>query len=149
MHSITAMLPVLTEKQLLSGLLCWPLTNCPPARCMHPPHTLTCCGQVSPRFDSTRICCQLHSAGTGAATVNVTSMSHHYDTIMILPNETQCAAWLWFSHVIMMFMYCRSRFNHVALQLTVKPVTLVGPIGMHKIGCSGDARLVLHVPSSS
>ena len=30
----------------------------------------------------------------------------------------------------------------------VKPVVLVGLIGMHKTGCSGETRLVLHVPSS-
>jgi hypothetical protein len=28
-------------------------------------------------------------------------------------------------------------------------VVLVGLIGMHKTGCSGETRLVLHVPSSS
>ncbi len=31
----------------------------------------------------------------------------------------------------------------------VKTVVLVGLIGMHKTGCSGETRLVLHVPSSS
>ncbi len=31
----------------------------------------------------------------------------------------------------------------------VKIVVLVGLIGMHKTGCSGETRLVLHVPSSS
>jgi len=31
----------------------------------------------------------------------------------------------------------------------VKTVILVGLIGMHKTGCSGETRLVLHVPSSS
>jgi len=31
----------------------------------------------------------------------------------------------------------------------VKTVVLVGLIGMHKSGCSGETRLVLHVPSSS
>ena len=31
----------------------------------------------------------------------------------------------------------------------VKTVVLVGLIGMHKTGCSGETRLVLHAPSSS
>ena len=31
----------------------------------------------------------------------------------------------------------------------VKTFVLVGLIGMHKTGCSGETRLVLHVPSSS
>ena len=31
----------------------------------------------------------------------------------------------------------------------VKSVILLGLIGMHKIGCSGETRLVLHIPSSS
>ncbi len=31
----------------------------------------------------------------------------------------------------------------------VKPCVLVGLIGMHKTGCSGETRLVLHVSSSS
>jgi len=31
----------------------------------------------------------------------------------------------------------------------VKTVVLVGLTGMHKTGCSGETRLVLHVPSSS
>ncbi len=31
----------------------------------------------------------------------------------------------------------------------VKTVVLAGLTGMHKTGCSGEARLVLHVPSSS
>jgi len=31
----------------------------------------------------------------------------------------------------------------------VKTVVLVGLIGMHKTGCSGETRPVLHVPSSS
>ena len=33
--------------------------------------------------------------------------------------------------------------------LIVKTVVLVGLIGMHKTGCSGETRLVLYVPSSS
>ncbi len=39
----------------------------------------------------------------------------------------------------------RSSFNDVAL----RDVELVGLAGMHKTGCSGETRLVLHVPSSS
>ncbi len=31
----------------------------------------------------------------------------------------------------------------------VRTVKLVDLTGMHKTGCSGEARLVLHVPSSS
>ncbi len=31
----------------------------------------------------------------------------------------------------------------------VKTAVLVGLTGMHKTGCSGETRLVLHVPSSS
>jgi len=31
----------------------------------------------------------------------------------------------------------------------VNNVVLVGLIGMHRTGCSGETRLVLHVPSSS
>ncbi len=30
--------------------------------------------------------------------------------------------------------------------VTVKTVVLVGHTGMHKTGCSGETRLVLHVP---
>ncbi len=33
--------------------------------------------------------------------------------------------------------------------VTVKTVILVGLTGMHKTGCSGETRLVLHIPSSS
>ncbi len=33
--------------------------------------------------------------------------------------------------------------------LIVKSVVLVGLTGMHKTGCSGELRLVLHIPSSS
>ena len=33
--------------------------------------------------------------------------------------------------------------------LIVNTVVLVGLIGMHKTGCPGETRLVLHVPSSS
>jgi len=39
----------------------------------------------------------------------------------------------------------RSSFNYVI----VKTVVLVGLIGMHKTGCSGETRLVLQIPSSS
>ena len=31
----------------------------------------------------------------------------------------------------------------------VKTVEVIGLAGMHKTGCSGETRLVLHVPSSS
>ncbi len=31
----------------------------------------------------------------------------------------------------------------------VKTVELVGLVRMHKTGCSGETRLVLHVPSAS
>jgi len=30
----------------------------------------------------------------------------------------------------------------------VKTIVLVGLIGMHKTGCSGETRLVLHIPRS-
>ncbi len=40
----------------------------------------------------------------------------------------------------------RSMMLHYVI---VKTVVLVGLIGMHKTGCSGETRLVLHVPSSS
>jgi len=49
-------------------------------------------------------------------------------------------------------------FAHLAAQglvsmmlhyVIVKTVKLVGLIGMHKTGCLGETRLVLHVPSSS
>ena len=33
--------------------------------------------------------------------------------------------------------------------ILVEMVKLVAPIGMHKTDCSGEARRVLHVPSSS
>jgi len=33
--------------------------------------------------------------------------------------------------------------------VTVKTVVLVGLTGMHKTGCSGETRIVLHIPSSS
>jgi hypothetical protein len=33
--------------------------------------------------------------------------------------------------------------------VTVNTVVLVGLTGMHKTGCSGKTRLVLHIPSSS
>ncbi len=33
--------------------------------------------------------------------------------------------------------------------VTADTVVLVGLIGMHKTGCSGETRLVHHVPSSS
>jgi len=33
--------------------------------------------------------------------------------------------------------------------VTVNSVVYVGLTGMHKTGCSGETRLVLHVPSSS
>ncbi len=33
--------------------------------------------------------------------------------------------------------------------VTVKTVVLVGLTGTHNTGCSGETRLVLHVPSSS
>ncbi len=33
--------------------------------------------------------------------------------------------------------------------MIVKAVVLVGLVWMHKTGCSGETRLVLHVPSSS
>ena len=42
----------------------------------------------------------------------------------------------------------RSSFNDVALR-DCQTVVLLGLIGMHKTGCSGETRLVLHVPSSS
>ena len=42
----------------------------------------------------------------------------------------------------------RSSFNDVALR-DCQNCLLVGLIGMHKTGCSGETRLVLHVPSSS
>ncbi len=44
MHSITAMLPVLAEKQLL----CWASSNCHPACGLHLPHSLAHCGHHSP-----------------------------------------------------------------------------------------------------
>ncbi len=33
--------------------------------------------------------------------------------------------------------------------VTVKTVALISHIGMHRRGCSGETRFVLHVPSSS
>ncbi len=42
----------------------------------------------------------------------------------------------------------RSSFNNVTLR-ECQSVVLVGLTGMHKTGCSGETRLVLHVPSSS
>ena len=42
----------------------------------------------------------------------------------------------------------RSSFNDVALR-DCQTVVLVGLTGMHKTGCSGETRLVLHVPGSS
>ncbi len=36
----------------------------------------------------------------------------------------------------------------ILLYMIVKTIALVGLAGMHKTGCSGEARLVLHVPSS-
>jgi len=42
-----------------------------------------------------------------------------------------------------------SLINFMLHYVIVKTVVLVGLIGMHKTGCSGETRLVLHVPSSS
>ncbi len=52
----------------------------------------------------------------------------------------------------------RAQLMHFQLQavcsqppyyVLVIPVVLAGLTGMHKTGCSGETRLVLHVPSSS
>jgi len=73
----------------------------------------------------------------------------------------------WLGHVFRMpndrlarsFCLVKSRgFAHLAAlglvsmmlhYVIVKTFVLVGLIGMHKTGCSGETRLVLHVPSSS
>ena len=43
----------------------------------------------------------------------------------------------------------RSRSSSVMLHyVIVNTVVLIGLMGMHKTGCSGETRLVLHVPGS-
>ena len=37
----------------------------------------------------------------------------------------------------------------VHITRTVKSIVLLGRTGMHKTGCSGETRTVLHIPSSS
>ena len=41
------------------------------------------------------------------------------------------------------------QLRSVPVMLPLQSAVLVGLIGMHKTGCSGETRLVLHVPSSS